>query len=140
MRTWKIIHFGGGATMLVGFPFTFIFLMRIVPRIKCWIWIEHISQTTHWILMKFGQRIHNIMKNKYVSFSSIQCMFFEKMTIITYNQFAFFLKYLMWVSLIFGVEMHWTNKNLLQNFQPNPTCSLWEIGRKVVETIADTYL
>ena len=53
----------GGATMLAGFPFTFIFLMHIVPHIKCWIWIEHISQTTHWILMKFGQGMHNIMKN-----------------------------------------------------------------------------
>ena len=54
MRTWKIIQFVGGATMLAAFSFTFIIWMHIVLHIKCRIWIEHISQTTNWILMKFG--------------------------------------------------------------------------------------
>ena len=60
MRIWKIPLFGGGATMLTVF---FIILMHIVLHIKCWILIEHISQTTNWILMKFGQGMHNSMMN-----------------------------------------------------------------------------
>ena len=49
--------------MLAAFSFTFIILMHIVLHIKCRIGIEHISQTTNWILMKFTQGMHNIMKN-----------------------------------------------------------------------------
>ena len=63
MKTWQIIQFEGGATMLAAFSFTFIILMHIVLHIKCQIWIEHISQTTNFILMKFGHGMHNIMKN-----------------------------------------------------------------------------
>ena len=40
------------------------------------------------------------------SFSSIRCTVFEKMTIITYTQFEFFSKSVMWVFLMFGMEMH----------------------------------
>ena len=41
------------------------------------------------------------------SFSSIQCTVFKKIAIITYNQFTFFSKSVMWFCLIFGVEMHY---------------------------------
>ena len=50
------------------------------------------------------------------SFSSIQCTVFEKMTIITYSQFAFFSKSVMWVCLIFGVKIHYNGSHLFANF------------------------
>ena len=34
----------------------------------------------------------------------------------------------MWVSLIFGVEMHYNGGHLLEKFQPNLVCILWNIG------------
>ena len=68
MRTWKIIQFGGGAIMLAAFSFTFIIWMHIVLHIKFQIWIDHISQTTNWIFMKFVHGIHNSMMNNYGKF------------------------------------------------------------------------
>ena len=62
------------------------------------------------------------------SFSSIQCTVFEKTTIITYNQFAFLSKSLMWVSLILGVEMNYNGSYFFAKFQPNPVFILWNIG------------
>ena len=48
-----------------------------------WTSRANISKTTTWVGLKF----------------------FKKMSIITYNQFAFFSKSVMWVCLIFGAEM-----------------------------------
>ena len=135
MKTWQIIQFGGGATMLAGFPFTFIFLMHIVPHIKCWIWIEHISQTTHWILMKLGQGMHNIMKNKYGKFQLNPMHGFRKMTIITYNHFAYILIFVHQINLSFGEQKNYGKRNRLTNFQENILHGFRENGRNHLQPI-----
>ena len=47
------------------------------------------------------------------------------------------LQTVMWFFLNFGVKMHGTNKNSLENFQTNPVCILWNIGSR---SLAATHL
>ena len=53
-------------------------------------------------------------------------MIFEKSTIVTYNQFAFILKFLMWAFLIFGGKKPQVTINHPTKFIKNPICSFWE--------------